>query len=288
MGVEKGFIMTQGAIDPKNTGRWSHPIYTERWLDRVVPADFDGFITLNWEGKAIGVLHDGPSHPEFEQTVDEWVRLIRFVREQRPRAYVGMYSLPIRQYWGQDEEWRRAALAYKPILDASSVIYPSVYDFYHRNPAGDHERFGNIVELALELAEGKPVILYTRHRYHPSNKVFPNRIIPRDEYVNHVRHLMNVEVDGQRPAGVVAWSNDMALLRAPREHEPGEKPNPALELLQKEMRPGESRIEYLERVMRRVFCLLNEAVRDMPCESIPPGSKPSVHGDGPVTGSRGG
>jgi len=112
----------------------------------------------------------------------------------------------------QSEQWREAAFAAKPVTDAANALFPTVYDFYAVSEEADHRRFATNIELTLEVADGRPVILYTWARYHPSNPDLGRRLIPELEYHNHVGRLMAVEHEGVRPHGAVAWGPDYAWL----------------------------------------------------------------------------
>lgn len=277
LGVEPSLIMYQGRFDPDETGTWARPDLTDRWLEEHVREDYDGFLTLDWEDGVMPHLRAGPSDPEFESVVSEMVRLITYVKQARPHAKVGYYRIPPNEYWRQDDVWREAVRATKPICDASDALFPSVYDHSPADPGRDHARYAALVQLSLELAEGKPVLLYTYHRYLDDHAPHGYRLIDRDEYVEQIRHLMGVDHEGVRPAGVVAWGAER------HQHEAAfatddegwyVRTDARWDRLRRafteELLPGETADEYILRLHSYVYCLLGEAVYGRECERTGP------------------
>lgn len=216
-GVEPIYEMGGALIDPGHSGRWTIREKTDKWIDDNVPRTAPGYLCLDWEGGAFEVLQKGPSDPNHAAVMAEMIRLVRHVKGKRPLMKVGYYGLPLREYWKQGEEWRSNTRALAPLFDACDVLFPSVYDFYADEDAAarqrDHQRFGAIVRLALEMAKGKPVLLYCYHRYHNSTERWGGRLIPEEELIAHVKHLMAVEHEGRRPVGVVAWGAEAYYYR---------------------------------------------------------------------------
>ncbi len=271
-GAERTPLVYSAAFDPLGTGTFARPDLMEIWLDNHLKDDYDGFLVLDWEDGVMAHLMAGPSDAEFTRVVSEMVELLEFVRGKRPAASIGYYRMPWNEYWAQDDEWKEAVAAASPVFEASDVLFPSVYDFYGDNPDRDKERFGALVHMALEIAGERPVILYTMHRYHSSNKTWGSRLIDPVEYVEHIAHLMHVEYNGRRPAGVVAWAEELYWHQASNSKRvDGEyvRTDPTWgrwrEVFASEMAPGESIHDYLTRLHPWILCLLNEAVRGEPC-----------------------
>ncbi len=276
-GAERTPLVYSAAFDPLGTGTFARPDLMEIWLDTHLKDDYDGFLVLDWEDGVMTHLGAGPSDAEFARVVSEMVELIEFVREKRPDAKIGYYRRPGNEDWAQDGEWREAVAAASPVFEASNALFPSVYDHYGDNPDRDKERYGALVHMALEIADERPVILYTMHRYHSGNMKWGSRLIDAVEYVEHIAHLMRVEYNGHRPAGVVAWAEEPFWHRASNSKRiDGEyiRTEPTWvrwrEVFASEMAPGESIDDYLARLHPWILCLLNEAVRGEPCHMEEP------------------
>lgn len=208
------------------------------WLDKhrgECPIGYQGLIALDWENENLRVLKAGPpvyqdgppppgwpdgfpppkvlvaGHHAHQAVVEQMVGLLTYVRARRPLAQVGYYGLPLREYWDQGDRWRSAMAAAGPIFAASDVILPSCYELYPGHEARDLERYGAIVTLALEhgrqLGRTRPVWLFAWHRFHPSSTA-PHSLVPPLELKALLCGLLQAEVDGVRPAGIVAWGAD--------------------------------------------------------------------------------
>ena len=263
-GVQEALLMGGVEIDPQHENRWTAEHRTRAWLDKYCPRDFAGFVCLDWESP-FKILRQG-SGPEFDRTLSEMVRLLRYVKSQRPRAKFGYYGLPVKEYWNQDEKWRSAMRACQPIFDASDVLMPSVYDFYDKSEARDHEKLGAVVKLSLELANGKPVLLYVSARYHNSTPI-GYRTIPDAEFVNHVRSLMNVSHNGDRADGVIAWKATRYFHDAGQRRKSdgsylmqGADWDRVRRAFRDEMSSGESIDQFILHTHRRTYELLAEAM----------------------------
>jgi hypothetical protein len=275
--VGSALIMYQDGFDPRGVGVWSHADATDRWLANNVPEDYDGVLVLDWEGGVMEHLRAGPSDPGFGRAVREMVRLLEHVKLRRPAAVVGYYGLPFVEYWGQGRWWRESAAAMRPVFDASDALFPSVYDYYGQHPERDHERFSALVRLALEHSGGKPVFMYTYHRYDHWDPEWRFRRIGRDEYVAHISKLMNVEFNGRRPAGVIAWGMERYFYRAAFARAAGGSYaqvgafwDRVRDTYAAEMDTGETIDEYATRLHPYVYCLLSEAVLGRECDMSPP------------------
>lgn len=275
--VGSALIMYQDDFDPRGVGVWSHADATDRWLADNVPEGYDGVLVLDWEGGVMEHLRAGPSDPGFGRTVAEMARLLEHVKLKRPSAVVGYYGLPFVEYWGQGRWWRESAAGMRPIFEASEALFPSVYDYYGRHPERDHERFSALMRLALEHAGGKPVFMYTYHRYDHWDPEWRFRRIGREEYVAHIRTLMNVEFNGRRPAGVIAWGMERYFYRAAFARaadgsyaQAGAFWDRVRDTYAAEMDTDETIDEYVARLHPYVYCLLSEAVLGRGCDMAAP------------------
>ncbi len=276
-GVEQTPLVYSAAFDPLGTGTFARPDLMEIWLDNHLEDSFDGFLVLDWEDGVMAHLMAGPSDAEFTRVVSEMVKLLEFVRERRPGAKIGYYRMPWSEYQSQNDVWRAAIAAASPVFDASDAFFPSVYDRSGDSPDRDSERLGMLIHLALEVAGERPVILYTMHRYHSGNETWGSRLIDADEYIKHISHLMQVEYEGRRPAGVVVWAEEPYWYQASNSKKRSGgyvRTDPMWvrwrDTFASEMAPGEGLDEYLNRLHPWILCLLNEAVRGEPCDMKKP------------------
>lgn len=175
-----------------------------------IPADFDGPITINWEGDALrSLIRPDPSDPgERDVHIDGFLQVLNEVRNHCPDALVGYYGLPSREYWAQTDAWRETMRYLAPIFEASSGVFPSCYDLYGTMPGRDEERLSEIARFAVELAQGRPVFPFVWDRYHNSTATWGYKTIPTSEWTDLLVAILSAEHDGRHPAGLVAWGAD--------------------------------------------------------------------------------
>jgi len=179
-------IMYSSVIDPDEKGRFN----TKRvaaWLEKHVPPKHDDLLVLDWEETG---LSENP--PRVEQALS----LINFVRQYCPEAKIGYYlNHRLEKY---EPIWKQL----NPLIAASDVVLPSIYQFTQL-ASDDYDAF---VEWCLSA--GKPVYLYTWHRWHPADHYRPWKLIAVSQWLDHVRHFLSIEVNGNKPSGIILWGTD--------------------------------------------------------------------------------
>jgi hypothetical protein len=182
------------------------------YLDGVAPVGTTAPVCIDWEADSMSTLSSGEVDSDaFRSAVASFVDFIDDVRALRPDLRFGYYGLPVRSYWSRDADWQARNDALLPILDASDVVFPSVYDFYTEAEVAEAEDLAYVrdnVGEALRLAAGKDVFPYVWHRYHDSNATVGGKLIGEEEFKAHVGAVFEAEFEGARAAGVVWWGAD--------------------------------------------------------------------------------
>lgn len=177
-------------------------------------ANYNGIIVIDWEGAPMNALKSNIGSAAQIAQVQEYVKAIQILKSACPRAKVGIYALPWRQYWNRDAAWRSANDALAPIIDASDAVFPSIYEFYEEGvdqsitEQSEKEYVQEVIEESLRLARGKPVYPFVTHRYHPSNARLKNRTVSSVELRRDFVNALNTRYQGARPAGLLWWAAD--------------------------------------------------------------------------------
>lgn len=231
LGVNQMIIVTEGNIVPRYSSeatQSSMPLNlqwtasrVDQYLDRYVPKNFAGYLCLDWESP-FHVLTD-PNDSHYNTTVQQFVSLTHYVKRQRPNAKVGYYGIPLTDYWpiygeltksdrATQYEARMRHLA--PIMNASDVLFPTMYDFYtHDQTAGptrDTTVFAEIIRTSLTLSGGREVVPFTWDRYHDGGSIGEHqfRTIPAEEYKDTLTGMLRAEYEGDRIDGLMIWGAD--------------------------------------------------------------------------------
>jgi hypothetical protein len=267
-GVQVGYI--NGVEDSADPLEWDQT-RVDDWL-ATIPVDYDGVVVPDWENEWIAAIHAGSSDPDHATALANGIALLQYIKTARPNAMVGFYGLPTREFWNQDQAWYDAMDDAAPLFAEQTALFPSVYDLYGSDPdpghpnyqsARDHERLGEVVRLAIELALGKPVYPYFWHRHHNSTPQWGFQLIPSNEFRAHINHMVDVvNHNGVYVDGIVAWGAESYYHTAGfRDNDPdycgwnecGDDWDRIRAAYTSEMNPGETIEEYLARLMPRVY-----------------------------------
>jgi len=270
-------LLPQSGVDPYGRGAYETPALVESWVQTHTPPDYDGYIVIDWHDGVTEPLLAGSTHERFEAVVAAMVSVVNDIKRLRPNAQVGYVGIPVFDYWSHGEAWHASIDAAKPLHDAVDVFFPDVRDVYGTEPERDLERLSTYVAATLELAAGRPVYLYTSHRYENLTERWGYRLIPRDEYVAHIAGLLAVDHDGVSASGVVASGNERQTFFAGASTKVRGgyvRTDPQWQRVRDafaaETLADEGVDDYLTRLHPYVFCMLNEAVRAEPCTLDPP------------------
>jgi hypothetical protein len=213
-GAVQSYLVTQGAFDPDDNGLFEHPDLFRQMFTNYIPADYTGAVCLNWEGQGMAKLVAPIGSTIQRNTMKSYVEVLTLAKELRPNARIGYYNLPMREYWNRDQAWRNRNLSLQPIIDASDCLFPSIYDFYQtgewagHDPNADLRYVREVVGIALEMAQGKPVYPYVSPRYHASNYENGLKLIPAAEFKSHIHEAFEANYQGDRADGLVWWGAD--------------------------------------------------------------------------------
>ena len=222
---DESCIVYQHFIDDPEDGVFDGEEHLTQGLTSGACADPDlaGPLVLDWEGSWMPRLEDTTDPADKAEAIRQGVLALEAAARLRPHALIGYYALPPRRYWQRDDpDWRGQAESLRLIYDASTALYPSVYDFYVSSETGegadtryadDQAYVADNVELALELAGNLPVYPYVWGRYHPSNTDATLEPIPPEELESHVRGVALASFEGRRTAGVIWWGADTYFFR---------------------------------------------------------------------------
>jgi hypothetical protein len=214
VGAQDAFIVYQSQFDADADGvaDAGAAAAVAAYLDGVAPVGTTAPVCIDWEAGTMSTLYTGDIDSDaFQSAVASFVGFMDEVRALRPDLRFGYYGFPVRDYWDRDTAWHARNDALLPLLDASDVVFVSVYDFYTEADVAESEDLAYVrdnVGEALRLAAGKDVLPYVWHRYHDSHPTVGGKLIGEDEFKAHVGAVFDAEFEGARAAGVVWWGAD--------------------------------------------------------------------------------
>ena len=213
-GVQPAVLVGQRSIEGKGEAVVDAEVLTQFIESRVPDPGSRAMIVLDWEGEAMKVLNagEGASPLKYQRYYRGFTEAYRLVKEIRPNATVGYYGFPIRDYWNRNASWRQKNRGLDTLISQFDAVFPSVYDFYNNrlSDKSDSLYVADNIKEALLMGQriGRPVYPFVWHRYHPSNKKVGRQLIPIPEWSDHLRNIVNTNINGQRVNGLFWWSNE--------------------------------------------------------------------------------
>lgn len=271
-GAERSIILGQAVMDLNDDAIFDGTASMQFYLDFLVPMDFDGPLCLDWEGLAAAYL-TGPSDQLRSQTVQQFVLALEACKQLRPNAQVGMYGLPINEYFNHGPSWLAREQQFAPIYEASDCIFPSVYDFYKDGEWDGHDAerdatyVREVVEMAMRMGAGKPVYPYVWRRWHTANAVWGMQLIPESEFKPHVAAILEADYNGDKADGVVWWGADLYWRNISLQNiVPGDPLYGwhvfLLQIFNNEIPPGDTDVEHFTSVHTDTLLQIAEVIAD--------------------------
>lgn len=185
------------------------PKVIDPWLEANVPADYNGYLCLDWEtGAYQQLIQYNPPHPDLDSLIELYVGLIKHIKQARPRVEVGYYMLPVGGNSSLIDLIYAHARRLQPIFDAADVLFPSHY-IPGQYPFQQWQAGVSMwLPMVLEVAKDQPVFPYTWHRYGHVDKANGFRLVPPDIHTKAIEHLRSIKYRGKKIDGIVTWGDD--------------------------------------------------------------------------------
>ncbi|UCD76182.1 MAG: hypothetical protein JSV91_04515, partial [Phycisphaerales bacterium] len=165
VGAKQGRLVYQVHADPNETGVLDLNRLRNR-IENYVPADYTGFVCLDFENPYNDWLWKKPDDPKYIQAEQQLVGALRMVKSMRPNAKWTVWSQPL---------IRLERGMYSPpaeLLAELDWLSPSIYDKFpdDEEPGIDEQRefINTVIRLCREIAGDRPVLPYVWHRRPPS------------------------------------------------------------------------------------------------------------------------
>jgi hypothetical protein len=213
--IERAYNLTQWAVDPNDDVIFEGANHMTRCINQVIPRTYAGLLSIDWEFEMTERLRMPPDSPEFIAARTELIKALRAAKAARPRAQVGYYGLPLREYWNMDDDWKARSRALLPLFREADWIGPSIYALYvdtvQRKVDRQDQYITTNMNLALELAKlagDKPVYVFINHRIQGGNRDFKDHLVSDAQFARELETILEVTRDGTTAAGIIWWSGD--------------------------------------------------------------------------------
>lgn len=223
-GFKPASIMYGWSLDRNDDAVWDGSAQIEEWAQYSnTSRGYDGYICLDWEGRALERLESGDP-----KVMDEFLKALRFMKAHYPKAKVGFYGIPKVSYWGingpisdsNSANLDRANQVYRPLLDECTAWFPSIYQYYPveevpQNKEVNYEYIRWNVKNVLKLRGDRQIDTYVFvwPRFHECCTRQVNFEIPKDRFKIEIATILNTEYNGNRVDGIWWWGADQSKMR---------------------------------------------------------------------------
>ncbi|HMG82327.1 MAG TPA: hypothetical protein VK559_04785, partial [Ferruginibacter sp.] len=203
-------FLNQGTIDPNKKSEINEKSI-QTALARLYPNNDDqGFLSVDLENDTFNNLRlYTPGDPRFNNSIEQFAKLISIIKSFRPNVKVGIYGLPYRIYYpGQNVQNENQKL--DRVLSLYDFISPSLYILYPDKEKGSNANVNYLklnLQTALEYGKrlNKPVIPFVWYVVAPTNKLYGGEIIDKDQMLSYIATIKNFSWQNQKPKGVIWW-----------------------------------------------------------------------------------
>lgn len=210
-------IMLGYMIDPNRNESIDYRS-VEKYLNSFYPNPNDkGILCIDWENELYQNIRGNhitrvpsSSSLDYNKAIQEFIKLIKFVKKQRPNIDVGVFEIPFRVY-GKSEIINRNNNKLEELLSHTDVIFPCIYIPGPNTSRGNQSPFEFLklnLDIAFEIGDriNKPVIPFFWYLYYSNNKSTRFELIPRDELWSYMKYIENYESSqNNKIAGIIWW-----------------------------------------------------------------------------------
>lgn len=146
---------------------------------------------------------------QFQNAEEEFIEIIRFIKNKRPQLQVGVYGMPFKIY-SESEKRIGSEKSLDKILKEADILMPS---FYMPYPAEYNGLDKNLKYLEINLKQvlesgkrlDKPVLPFFWYFVFSPDKKFTYELIPKDEMKMYTDYILNYNLKSKEVLGLIWW-----------------------------------------------------------------------------------
>lgn len=207
------FINDAQFLDPNKPFTFNEKLLREE-VNRSFPNKSDtGMAYIDIEAPYLEYLiNEPPTSENFKKSLQLFLDVLTFVKNERPQAQIGYYYIPFTNYWDRSDKFYEKYKSIEKIIIKSDVLFPSIYIFYNNlnfnvenvNYLEDNTR--EMIKIARSY--NKKVFPLIMSRYHPSNSSLGNERIDESDFRTYVNTIMKTRYNGFSIDGLILWNFD--------------------------------------------------------------------------------
>lgn len=208
--IEPYVYLGEYIVDPRKTGEFRENDILAAIQKHIPDPNSSSIVSLNIESEIYKNLRDKDfGDDEAKAASDEFVRIVKIIKRERPNVKVGIYGIPFRFFYASQKRLNDER-KFEELFNTIDYISPSLYVMYPNQQVGKNknkEYIESNLTYALELGEkfNKPVIPWIWHIVHPSNSEFGGNVVDKQEFNDYVNLIASVSYNNKKATGVLVW-----------------------------------------------------------------------------------
>lgn len=225
-GIRNCIYFTGKDIDPGKKNKLNTENFTKA-LNKLVPdKNYSGILILDWEDSLYHILkYDIDINNErYEKAIDEFINVIQFAKQERPKAQWAYWDIPMSIYWVKvDTLWKKRYDKLNRLLENVDILVPHLYDYFPpkiRSKEEDEAYIKEILTKTLEKAYKlkKPVLPFIWHRYSDAIPETSLKQIEEGDFKDQLQLMKNVSFKGKKINGIIWWQEDLYFINIKEPH----------------------------------------------------------------------
>lgn len=207
--------LTMSAIDPDRNGRVDFNA-VNRYINTQYPDNnAAGLCVIDWEGTALKNLKNYvKGNDTFKWEMEEYIKLVKYIKEIRPNLKLGVYDIPFRNYARNrltSNPYDYARL--DPLLSICDFLAPCLYRPYNEKEQGStlsKAYFQNSIKIALGVGKiyDLPVYPYITMKIYGGNTISNDKLMKQSVFKHDIEVMNSTIVDGRSISGFIIWNGD--------------------------------------------------------------------------------
>jgi len=207
--IKTAKLMTSSGFNPYGKGVDSANIIRYMNLFYPNPAS-TGTCVIDWEDSTYYDLRKDRYSAQFNQAVDSFIKVIKFMKQARPKVKIGIFGLPFLVFYPAADVYNKDN-KFDKLFQHCDFIAPEIYIVFPDKQIGGRRNITFIqhnLDIALDYAYrlNKPVIPFIWEIIPQSNQQYGGTLIPKDEYRNYARLMMHYKYNNISIKGFFLWT----------------------------------------------------------------------------------
>lgn len=200
-------LIGENKIDPNKNDTFNYKSIEAHLLKLYPKTNAKGVLCINVENKIYQNLKEDNESDNFIFGIEQFVKMVNFIRKSRPNVKIGIYGIPFRTYYTSQ---LRRNKKLDVLLAKTDIIFPSLYLLFPDKQRGEIENNRYLKEnlvTAFYYADrlNKPVMPFVWYIVSPNNKQFGGELLGKKEMSRYVNFIRRFTSKKKNKVNAIVW-----------------------------------------------------------------------------------